>query len=178
MLITASVKRSAEYYRDKLGFEIDFIYEGRIPHQPNYAVVRRDGLEVHFESYEHDEIVEQEPRVKCGVYFMVDDVDALHEEFVQREGPVGRAPMDQSYGIRDFKVLDLDGYQLLFGSRISWSMTSMRFMRSSCREKAPSGGHQRIRVTAFGISRSLTSTDTNCCLEAGLSGLRHVMVLR
>ncbi|TVR48058.1 MAG: hypothetical protein EA425_14980 [Puniceicoccaceae bacterium] len=119
MLVTKSVKRSAEFYRDSLGFEIDFIYEGFVSNQPNYAVVRRDGLEVHFESYEHDNVKDPEPRVKCGVYFMVDDVDAFHEELIGRHVAVNYPPTNQSYGIRDFKIFDLDGYQLLFGSPIA-----------------------------------------------------------
>ena len=119
MLITASVKRSAEFYRDQLGFDIDFIYEGRVANQSNYAVVRRDKLEVHFESYEHDQIEDPEPRVKCGVYLMVDNVDLLHEEFLQRGVIMKWPPTDQSYGIRDFKVLDCDGYQLILGNPVS-----------------------------------------------------------
>lgn len=116
MLIVSSVRRSAEFYRDKLGFEIDFIHEGRIANQPNYAVVKRDRLEVHFESYEHDHALVSEPKVGCGIYFMVADVDALHSEFQARGVEVKWPPTDQDYGIRDFKVLDCDGYQLLFGS--------------------------------------------------------------
>lgn len=110
MLIANSVKQSAEFYRDKFGFDIDFIYEGHIANQPNYAVVKRDGLEIHFESYEHDQVKVPESRVKCGVYFMVNDVDSLYEEFLQRGVVVKWPPTDQSYGIRDFKVLDCDGY--------------------------------------------------------------------
>jgi len=118
MLITSSVRKSTEFYQ-KLGFEVDFIYEANISGQPNYAVVKRDGLEVHFESYEHDQLEESQPRVKCGIYFMVDDVDQLHEELLGNQVEIKWPPTNQSYGIRDFKILDPDGFQLLFGSPIN-----------------------------------------------------------
>ena len=123
MLITASVRRSAEFYHDQFGFEIDFIYEGCITNQPNYSVVKRDNLEIHFESYEHDQVEIFNPKVKCGVYFMVDNVDSLYEEFSGRGVSAQWPPTNQSYGIRDFKVLDCDGYQLLFGSLIPATKT-------------------------------------------------------
>jgi len=118
MLIASSVRRSAEFYRDKLGFTIDFIYEGHETGQPNHAVVRRDGIEVHFESYEHEGMEIPHCEVKCGVYFTVADVDGIFDEFIDRGAAPLSPPTDQSYGIRDFKIFDPDGYQLVFGAVI------------------------------------------------------------
>jgi hypothetical protein len=41
MLITASVRRPAEFYRDTPGFEVDFIYEGRVPNALPREFVQR-----------------------------------------------------------------------------------------------------------------------------------------
>ena len=118
MLAVAAVKKSAEFYRDKLGFKVDFAYEGNVPNQPNYAVVKRDSVEVHFESYEHCREPEESLREKCGVYIIVEDVDKIYEELLEKGVEAKWPPTDQSYGIRDFKILDCDGYQLLFGTEI------------------------------------------------------------
>lgn len=119
MLAVEEAKASAHFYRDNLGFSIDFIYEGNIPNQPNYAVVKRDGVEIHFESYEHCRESFSLPDERCGVYIMVDDVDEVHEELLRKGVTPKWPPTDQAHGIRDFKILDLDGYQLLFGSTIT-----------------------------------------------------------
>lgn len=121
MLIVSDVKRSAEFYRDKLGFKIDFIFEPGPNMMTPFASVSRDRLKVYLESYdkyEEDYRGFEKVAVKAGVYFMVEDVDALYEEFVGRGSEPLWAPHDQSYGNRDFKLLDPDGHQLLFATEI------------------------------------------------------------
>lgn len=119
MLIVEDVRESAEFYRDKLGFVIESIFEGDANNPTRYAIVSRDGISIHFESYErfkqdyHDF---ENVAVKCGVYFLVYDVDALHDEFKSRGVDIAWPPTTQGYGIRDMKVLDPDGYQLNFGT--------------------------------------------------------------
>ena len=89
-----------------------------------YAMVNRDGIGVHFESYgAYRAEYREDPKVsvKCGAYFLVDDVDALYEEFKSRGLDPIWPPTDQGDGLRDMKVLDLDGYQLLFGTPVRGS---------------------------------------------------------
>ncbi len=115
MLIVKDVKASAEFYRDKLGFKIEFVIEEGTP----FASVYRDGYKVYLESCPNcgkDDENSEKVAVKCGVYFMVDDVDALYEEFKSRGVEFRWAPQDQVYGNRDMKLLDNSGYQLLFAT--------------------------------------------------------------
>jgi uncharacterized glyoxalase superfamily protein PhnB len=51
----------------------------------------------------------------CDLYVYVDDVDALHEELVERGAEILHAPVDTEYGMRDFRVRDPHGYILAFG---------------------------------------------------------------
>jgi uncharacterized glyoxalase superfamily protein PhnB len=48
-----------------------------------------------------------------------DDVDALHAELKDRGAKIIQAPTDRTYGLREFRVQDPDGYILGFGKRIS-----------------------------------------------------------
>ncbi len=119
MLVVEDVKKSAEFYRDKLGFVIDFVIEGDSEESTPFAAVRREGYMVYFESYgSYNKDYEnfRSVAVKCGVYFMVDDVDSLYEEFKNRDVDFVWPPTTQGYGNRDMKILDNSGYQLLFGT--------------------------------------------------------------
>jgi uncharacterized glyoxalase superfamily protein PhnB len=49
----------------------------------------------------------------CYVY--VDDADALHAELVAKGADVQSEPISRPWGLRAFRVLDLEGNQLTFG---------------------------------------------------------------
>ena len=54
----------------------------------------------------------------CNLYFVVGDADELFE-FQRKAGvEIVAAPADEPYGLRDFRVRDLDGYELGFGHYI------------------------------------------------------------
>ncbi len=49
------------------------------------------------------------------VYFWVDDVEALHAEFVGRGARIDYGLCTRSYGCREFGVRDIDGHGIGFG---------------------------------------------------------------
>ncbi len=49
------------------------------------------------------------------VYVYVDDLAALYDELVGRGAEIVHGPVDQEYGIREFRVRDPHGYILAFG---------------------------------------------------------------
>ena len=55
------------------------------------------------------------------MYFWVDDVDALYEEFVGRGAKIDYGLCDQPYGCREFGTQDIDGHDIGFGQIISWT---------------------------------------------------------
>jgi uncharacterized glyoxalase superfamily protein PhnB len=117
VLLVTDVGVAAEYYRDKLGFDVSFY--GRIPE--HYAYAERDGCHVHFACFEG---VSPRPNVEVvppdmfDVYFWVEDVDAFHDEIVSRGADVIQLPTDQGYGLRDIRVRDPFGYILAFGKAL------------------------------------------------------------
>jgi uncharacterized glyoxalase superfamily protein PhnB len=45
---------------------------------------------------------------------LVDDIDALHAEFSVRGAPDLSAPLDQPWGLREFRVTTPDGHRMMF----------------------------------------------------------------
>ena len=111
-------RRSAEWYRDKLGFEIVFVtdYEGL----PTYGVVRRGGAEIHLMSGEPGTLY---------VSIQVRDVDAFFAE-IEARGALPEAwprahdairehpPEDKDYGRRDMFLVTPDETVLNFGQNL------------------------------------------------------------
>jgi catechol 2,3-dioxygenase-like lactoylglutathione lyase family enzyme len=114
VLLVDDVARATEYYRDALGFEVER-FEANPDH---YGYARRDGREIHFACFRgagprpNSETV---PPDMFDVYFGVDDVEALHEEFLRRGAELLHGPVDQDYGQRELRVRDPEGYILAFG---------------------------------------------------------------
>jgi catechol 2,3-dioxygenase-like lactoylglutathione lyase family enzyme len=114
VLLVDDVAAALEYYGDKLGFE-GHAWEDNLNH---YGYASRGGCHVHFCHAEGagptpNHIVF--PPDMCDLYVYVDDVDALHEELVERGAEILHAPVDTEYGMRDFRVRDPHGYILAFG---------------------------------------------------------------
>jgi predicted enzyme related to lactoylglutathione lyase len=54
------------------------------------------------------------PSTDQAVCINVDDVDAFHDEIVEKGYEVGEQPHDTPAGRREFLMADPDGYQLVF----------------------------------------------------------------
>jgi predicted enzyme related to lactoylglutathione lyase len=114
VLLVEDVRRATDYYRDALGFDVELY--NRIPDHYGYA--QRDGCHVHFARFDgvtsrpNSEVV---PPDMFDAYFWVDDVDRLYGDVVERGAEVVHGPVDQGYGLREFRVRDPNGYILAFG---------------------------------------------------------------
>lgn len=114
VLLVEDVRRATDYYRDALGFDVE-LYD-RIPDHYGYA--QRDGCHVHFARFDgvtprpNSEVV---PPDMFDAYFWVDDVDRLYGDVVERGAEVVHGPVDQGYGLREFRIRDPNGYILAFG---------------------------------------------------------------
>jgi catechol 2,3-dioxygenase-like lactoylglutathione lyase family enzyme len=114
VLLVSDIQVAADYYRDRLGFEVAF-YER---HPEHYAYAHRDDCHIHFACFEGAPArpnVEVAPPDMFDVYLYVDDVEALFEEFTERGADLLHGPVDQGYGLREIRVRDPHGYILAFG---------------------------------------------------------------
>lgn len=99
---------SLAYYRDALGFSVEFEYGA----PASYACLSRGGVSLHL-------IVAKATKRRPGqgaICIFVDDVDAVHAEIEARGARVIKAPASYDYGMRDFDAVDLDGNHLTFGT--------------------------------------------------------------
>ena len=113
--IVDNIFQSAEFYRDKLGFQFNRIWG----EPPQFAIVHRDGAYIMLKSIGSQGHVHPNHRANpdaCwDAYIWVKDADALYEELRSRGVKITREIEDQPYGCRDFDVEDNSGYILGFG---------------------------------------------------------------
>lgn len=105
----ADLSAALEYYRARLGFEIEFNYEGF------YAGVLRDGCRVHLKCApppQRDQMA-FEAAEHLDACFGVVDVEALASDFASAGASFSVALRQMPYG-KEFYVKDPDGYILGF----------------------------------------------------------------
>jgi predicted enzyme related to lactoylglutathione lyase len=112
--VVPDVKRSAEYYRDKYGFEID----GYFMDPPVYAIVSRGGASIHFGKSD-DGTVRTNDLVRkhscLDAYILISDVIGMHDELKRRGANIIEGPVERPYGRIEITVQDEDGFYLVFG---------------------------------------------------------------
>lgn len=116
--------RTAEYYRDVLGFQIAGYWDGEKTTSapatpPHFAVVWRDDVEIFFNRAPGPVKRERAPGA-YDVYVRVSGVNALAEEFVRRGADIIDGPGDRDYDQREVVVRDCNGLILAFGEPSSW----------------------------------------------------------
>jgi catechol 2,3-dioxygenase-like lactoylglutathione lyase family enzyme len=106
--LVRDVSTSLAYYRDTLGFDVSGTFGDPVA----FGIVERDGLGIHLK------LGKPRPRRSADeawdAYFEVRGVDALHLEFLAKSAQIVRAPQHLPYGMKEFDVVDPDGYVLCF----------------------------------------------------------------
>lgn len=114
----SNLERSVEFYTKRLGFQLQHMSSqltGPV------AGLTRDSAELELSVLSGDSVF------GASVYMMVENVDELFREFLERgldrsgkpESPVHQAPLDQTWGMREFYVRDPDGNTLRFRTPIN-----------------------------------------------------------
>jgi uncharacterized glyoxalase superfamily protein PhnB len=102
------------FYCQLLGFHREFeVPASETTRDPCYMGVERDGAALHLSSHAGDGVT------GSVVYFICDDVDALHAEFVARDVRIHTGPVDQTWGMRELYVRDPDGNSVRFGAPVA-----------------------------------------------------------
>ena len=111
--VVPDVIKTAEYYRDVLGFKI----LGYFPDPPVYAIVGRDNVEIHLGKGDTNIAQGNVTRRSGGLdaYIFLKGVDDLFEEFRQRQVDIVEGPIDQIYGQREIMIRDCNGFTIGFG---------------------------------------------------------------
>jgi catechol 2,3-dioxygenase-like lactoylglutathione lyase family enzyme len=111
VLAVRDVGAAIRYYTEKLGFRVSFQDSAT---DPKYAGVRRDAVEVHLQWHEESDFKRNgsDPPI---IRFIVDDPDALFEEFKARNALGPKSELrDTPWGTREFGFYEPDGTGLIF----------------------------------------------------------------
>lgn len=114
VLLVADVQKSAEYYRDRVGFAVENLY-GAPPH---FAILSRDGFKLCLSRTARRSQIVPHYKVVPGmwnVYFWVTGVDAVYAELKSRGATIDYELGNKDYGVREFGIQDEDGYDIAFG---------------------------------------------------------------
>jgi uncharacterized glyoxalase superfamily protein PhnB len=107
--------RAIAYYRDRLGFELDFV------HQSFYASVTRNGFAIHLKHAPKlaADRAHRKQHEHLDAYVSVSGIRSLFSELQARGAEVIKPLEERPWACLDFYVEDPDGYILCFSEQIA-----------------------------------------------------------
>jgi catechol 2,3-dioxygenase-like lactoylglutathione lyase family enzyme len=114
VLFVSNVASSAAFFRDKLGFAVDFLHG----HPAFYGGVSRDGATLHLR-FVHEAVISQELREKeelLAAFIVVESVKQLFEEYKLAGVPLVGTLHKEAWGGPTFTVRDPDGNWICFSA--------------------------------------------------------------
>jgi catechol 2,3-dioxygenase-like lactoylglutathione lyase family enzyme len=101
-LASLNIERSVDFF-EKLGFS-------KVASYPNYAVVRRDSVEIHFWLCNDSRIPGE-----TGCRINVEGIDALFKDYSAKNIVHPKDPLSlKPWGLREFSIVDVDGNLVTF----------------------------------------------------------------
>jgi catechol 2,3-dioxygenase-like lactoylglutathione lyase family enzyme len=108
VLPSRNVEASVDYYVGRLGFTLVFM----VTEKPAYAVIRRDGVELHLQWHDASEWERTE---RPMLRFVVSEIDGLFEELRTKDVFHEKTALRKTpWGTREFAFYDPDGNGLTF----------------------------------------------------------------
>lgn len=114
MLFVSDVTRSAAFFRDKLGFTVDFLHG----HPAFYGAVSRDGATLHLR-FVHEPVIAPTLRDEeqlLAAFVVVENIKALFEEYKTAGVPFASPLHKEPWGGPTFTVEDPDGNRISFNA--------------------------------------------------------------
>ena len=111
--VVGDVVKTAEYYRDVLGFEI----LGYFAEPPVYSMVSRGGVEMHFGKADGEpQVSSTEIRpVGFDAYIWVNDIQGLYDELKGSGAKIVEGPVRRVYESTEVVIKDCNGFTIVFG---------------------------------------------------------------
>ncbi|HCZ34452.1 MAG TPA: hypothetical protein DHV26_00830 [Cytophagales bacterium] len=117
-LVVADVVKTAEYYRDMLGFKI----LGYWHNPPVFAIIGRDGVEIQLGLADNVNQVQHSNNLQrkdgLDLYIRVSDAAVLHRELASKI-EITEPLCEPVYGMIEFAVKDCNGFKIVFGQHVS-----------------------------------------------------------
>jgi uncharacterized glyoxalase superfamily protein PhnB len=113
--LVADVYKTAEFYRDTLGFSFEQFWGN----PPDFVIVSRDDIQIMFRQIDAKSQLHKPnrklARIAFDAYIYVNDVDALFEELKAKDAKILQTPIDREHDCREIEVEDCNGRILCFG---------------------------------------------------------------
>ena len=113
-LAVRNMKKTIDFYENSLGFKMGMVFPDA--DNPEYADLSKDGMVLMFIPAANLGIGSDE-KLGTGVnlYLEIDgDIDEYYAELKEKGVKIAVDIKDEPFGIRDFTIADVDGYQLTF----------------------------------------------------------------
>src|SRR6478736_4948238 len=106
-ILVTDIDRSIEFYTNKLGFDVDFLYKNF------YAGIIKNGNSIHLKSGKPstEERNNKRENEDLDIVFSVEDVEDLYRELANKSVEISLPLCDRPYG-KEFYIADPDGYIL------------------------------------------------------------------
>ncbi len=117
VFLVADLQRSADYYRDALGFRYDRFWG----EPPCFCMVWRNQQCIMLSQVENSSRIRPVSSVNPSVwdaYFWVRDVEAFFTELRDRGARFKYEPLVKPYGVKEFAIVDPDEYVIAFGQEL------------------------------------------------------------
>jgi predicted enzyme related to lactoylglutathione lyase len=114
LFLVDDLERAIAYYRDRLGFTLDFVYDSF------YASVSRDGCKIHLKHgpARAEERAFRKRHEHLDAHIAVSGIRGLYDEVQRRGADVFQPLAERPWSCIDFYVEDPDGYILCFSELI------------------------------------------------------------
>jgi len=114
ILWTKNLQETIAFYENILGFTSESNF-------PNFAVLRRDNAEIMFvlpTGEPGDKAFFPKPQLTGSIYIFMQHVDEFWKS-IKDKAVIKSSICDREYLMRDFSILDNNGYEIVFGEDIS-----------------------------------------------------------
>jgi uncharacterized glyoxalase superfamily protein PhnB len=118
LLAVRNMKETIEFYKNTLGFKMGMAFPDA--DNPEYADLSKDGMVLMFIPAKDHGIGSRE-KLGVGVYLYMEidgNIDEYYAELKSKGVKIVADIKDEPYGVRDFSIEDINGYQLAFNRRL------------------------------------------------------------
>lgn len=113
VLAVRDLKASTRYYTEVLGFHLEPI------EAPGWSFLARETVRLMLGECPGEVPASETGNHSWFLHVMVEDVDALHREFVGKGADIVVPIGNRSHGHREFVLQTLDGHRILFGEALN-----------------------------------------------------------
>ena len=114
VLAVQDLQSSVAFFRDKLGFEIEFEFEG-------WCFISRDQFRLMLGHCPDERRARETGDHSYFAYVRVSAIDDLNNEFRNRGLSDLEHPENKPWGLREFMVVTPEGHRIMFGQPLSQS---------------------------------------------------------